>query len=127
MRTEIIWAKSFWNLTEFGQGLGKVWAGVVVLIVRNYTRIDIRFRSSEVWSVKFIKSILTVVKEMKRFLDKEIIFSINVVLKKWRTVLFIKLGIQNMVDISSLIIILSNNRLVRFLSLIRQGINSYMT
>ena len=69
--------------------------------------------------MKLIKSILAVVKEIKGFSDKEIIFSINVILKKQRTVSFIKLGIQDMIDISSLIAILSNNGLLRFLSLIR--------
>ena len=77
--------------------------------------------------MKFIKSILTVVKEMKEFLDKEIIFSINVVLEKWRIISSIKLEIQNVVDIPSLIAILSNNRLSRFLLLIRQGVSGYMT
>ena len=43
--------------------------------------------------MKFIKSILAVVKEMKEFSGREIIFSINVVFKKQRTVLFIKFEI----------------------------------
>ena len=77
--------------------------------------------------MKFIKSILTVVKEMKGFSDKEITFSIDVIFEKQRAVLSIKLEIQNMIDILSLIIILSNNRLLRFLLLIRQGIGGYIT
>ena len=77
--------------------------------------------------MKFIKSILTVVKEIKRFSDKKIIFLINVVFKKQRTVLFIKFEIQNTIDISSLIIIIRNNQLLKFLSLIRQEISDYMT
>ena len=77
--------------------------------------------------MKLIKSILTVVKKMKRFSDREITFPINVVLEKQRTVLFIKFEIQNTVNISSSIIILSNNRLLRFLLLVRQGVNDYMT
>ena len=76
--------------------------------------------------MKLIKSILTVVEEMKGFSDREITFSINVVLEKQRTVSSIKLGIQNAVDISSSITILSNNRLSRFLSLIRQEVSGYM-
>ena len=76
--------------------------------------------------MKLIKSILAVVKEMKGFSDREITFSINVVFEKQRIVLFIKLGIQNVVDISSLIIIFSNNRLLRFLLLIRQGVSDYI-
>ena len=76
--------------------------------------------------MKFIKNILAVVKEMKGFPDKEIIFLINVVFKKWKFVLSIKLEIQNAVDIPSLIAILSNNRLLRFLLLTRQGIGGYV-
>ena len=49
---------------------------------------------------------------MKEFLNKEIIFSINVIFEKWRIVLFIKFEIQNVVDISSLIAIFSNNIMV---------------
>ena len=69
--------------------------------------------------MKLIKSILAVVEEMKEFPDREITFSINVVFEKQRTVLFIKLEIQNAVDIPNSIIILSNNRFLRFLLLIR--------
>ena len=76
--------------------------------------------------MKFIKSILVVVEEMEEFSGKEITFSINIIFEKWRTVLSIKLEIQNAVDISSLIIILSNNGLLRFLLLVRQEIGDYM-
>ena len=141
MGTELIWAKSYWKqflieatetllrfqcLLNLDEVLGKIWAEVVALTVRNHTKIEIGFRSSEVWDVKFIKSILTIVKKMKGFSDKKIIFLIDVVLEKWRTVLSIKLGIQNMVNIPSLITILSNNGLSRFLLLIRQGISGYV-
>ena len=77
--------------------------------------------------MKLIKSILTIVEEMKRFPGKEIIFSINVIFKKQKTVLFIKFKIQNAVDISNSIIILNNNRLLKFLPLIRQGVSGYVT
>ena len=43
--------------------------------------------------MKFIKSILTVVKEMKGFSDREIIFSINVIFEKQKTISFIKFEI----------------------------------
>ena len=76
--------------------------------------------------MKLIKSILAVVKEMKGFSDKEITFLIDVVFKKWRIVSSIKLEIQNAVDILNLIVILSNNRLLRFLLLTRQEIDDYM-
>ena len=112
------------NLNEV---LDKIWAEVMALTVRNCIRIDIGFRSSRVWDIELIKNILTVMKEMKRFLDREITFPINVIFKKWKTILSIKLGIQDTVDISSLIIILSNNRLLRFLSLARQEISDYVT
>ena len=134
MRTGLIWARFCWGwflveaietLLRFqcslnlGKVLGKIWAGIVTLTVRNCTRIDIGFRSSRIWDMKFIKSILTVVKEMKEFSDRKIIFSINVIFEKQRTVSFIKFEIQNMINISSLIIIFSNNRLLKFLLLIR--------
>ena len=99
----------------------------MALTVRNCIKIDMGFRSGRVWNVKLIKNILAVIKKMKGFSDKEITFSINVIFKKWRTVSFIKFGIQNTVDISSSITILSNNKLSRFLLLVRQGVSGYMT
>ena len=77
--------------------------------------------------MKLIKSILTVVEKMKGFPDREIIFLIDVVFEKQRTVSSIKLEIQNVIDISSLIAIFNNNELLRFLLLTRQGIDDYMT
>ena len=76
--------------------------------------------------MKLIKNILAVVEKMKGFSGREITFPINVVLEKQRAVSFIKLEIQNAVDIPSLIAILSNNRLLRFLPLARQGVDGYM-
>ena len=76
--------------------------------------------------MKLIKSILAVVKEMEGFSGREITFPINIVLKKQRTVSSIKLEIQNVVNIPSSIAILSNNRLLRFLLLARQGVSDYM-
>ena len=43
--------------------------------------------------MKLIKSILAVVEEMEGFSNREITFSVDVVLEKQRTVLFIKLEI----------------------------------
>ena len=106
--------------------LNKIWTKIITLTARNCTKIDIKFKSSRVWDMKFIKSILTVVKKMKRFSNKEIIFLINVIFEKQRTVSFIKFEIQNTVNISSSIIILSNNRLSRFLPLVRQEVSGYM-
>ena len=76
--------------------------------------------------MKFIKSILAVMKEMEEFSNKKITFSINVIFEKQRTVSFIKFEIQNAVDILNLITILSNNGFLRFLSLIRQEIDDYV-
>ena len=76
--------------------------------------------------MKFIKSILAVVKEIEEFSDKKITFLIDVIFEKQRTVSFIKFEIQNAVDIPSLIIIFSNNRLLKFLLLIRQGVSDYV-
>ena len=134
MGTGLIWARSCWGwflikatetLSRFqcslnlGEVLGKIWAEVVALTARNCTRIDIGFRNGEIWDIKLIKSILAVMKKMKGFSNKEIIFSINVVFEKWKTVLFIKLEIQNTVDISNLITIFNNNEFLRFLLLIK--------
>ena len=63
---------------------------------------------------------------MERFSDREITFPINVVFKKQRTVSSIKLKIQNAVDIPSSIIILNNNKLLKFLLLTRQRVSDYM-
>ena len=138
----MIWARSCWGqflvettetllrfqcLLNLSKVLGKIWAGVMALTTRDYTRIDIGFRSDKVWNVKLIKSILTVVKKMKEFPNREIIFLINVIFKKQRTVLFIKLEIQNVINILNSITILSNNKLLRFLLLTKQKINDYVT
>ena len=106
-------------LTEFEWSLDKIWTEIITLTVRNYIRIDMRFRNSEIWNVKFIKSILAVMKKMERFSDREITFLINVIFKKQKTVSFINFKIQNVIDILNLIVIFSNNRLLRFLLLIR--------
>ena len=53
-------------------------------------------------------------------------FLINVIFEKQRTVSFIKLEIQNTVDILNLITIFNNNRLLRFLLLIRQEVSDYV-
>ena len=76
--------------------------------------------------MEFIKSILAVVEKMKGFPNREITFSINIVLEKQRTVSSIKFRIQDTVDISSLIAIFSNNGLSRFLLLARQRVSDYM-
>ena len=65
-------------------------------------------------------------KKMEGFSNKEITFSINVIFEKWRIVSFIKFKIQNAVDILNLIVIFNNNRLLKFLSLIRQKIDDYI-
>ena len=65
----------------------------MALTIKNCTKIDMGFRSDEIWNMKFIKSILTVVEKMKGFPNREITFLINVVLEKQRTVSFIKFGI----------------------------------
>ena len=116
----------FQCLLNLDEVLDKIWTEVMALTTRNYTRIDMRFSSGRVWGIKLIKSILAVIKEMKGFSDREITFPINVVLEKQRTVSSIKLEIQNAVDILSLITILSNNRLSRFLPLTRQEVSGYM-
>ena len=48
MRTELIWARSLLNLTESEWGLGKIWAEVVALTAKNYTRINIKFKNNKV-------------------------------------------------------------------------------
>ena len=142
MRTGLIWARLYWGwflvettetlsrfqcLLNLSEILGKIWAGVMALTARNHTRIDMGSRSGRVWGMKLIKSILTVVEKMKGFPDKEITFPIDVILKKQRIISSIKLEIQNVVDIPSLITILSNNELSRFLLLARQEVSDYMT
>ena len=62
--------------------LNKIWAEIVILIVSNYTKVDIKFKSDKIWDIKFIKNILIVMKKIKRFLNKEIIFLINIIFEK---------------------------------------------
>ena len=66
-----------------------------------------RFSSSRVQSVKLIKSFLTIVNEIERFLSKKIFFSINIIFKKQQTISLIKFKVQNTINILSSFIILS--------------------
>ena len=78
-----------------------------------------RFSSSRVQSVKLIKSFLTIVNEVERFSSRKISFSINIIFEERQTISPIKFEVQNMIDISSLFIILSYDRFMRFLTLVR--------
>ena len=69
--------------------------------------------------MKLIKSFLTIVNEVERFLSKKISFSINIIFEKRQTILPIKFEVQNIIDILSSFAILSYDRFVRFLTLTR--------
>ena len=69
--------------------------------------------------MKLIKSFLTIVNEVERFLSRKISFSINIIFEKWQTILPIEFEVQNTIDILSSFIILSYDRFMRFLTLAR--------
>ena len=69
--------------------------------------------------MKLIKSFLTIVNEVERFSSRKISFSINIIFEEWQTILPIKFKVQDTIDISSLFVILSYDRFVRFLTLVR--------
>ena len=69
--------------------------------------------------MKLIKSFLTIVNKVERFLSKKISFPIDIILKKRQTILPIKFRVQNTIDISSSFVILSYDWFVRFLTLTR--------
>ena len=69
--------------------------------------------------MEFVKSFLIIVDEVERFPRREIIFSIDVVLKKRWVVALIELGVQDTVNILSTFIVLGEDWFARFLTLTR--------
>ena len=85
-----------------------------------------RARDARVRDVKFIESFLTIVYKMKKFLNREMIFSIDIIMKKRRIITSINFEIENAIHISSTFVILDNDELARFLTLIKQRIIDHM-
>ena len=79
-------------------------------------------RDARIRDVKFIESFLTIVYKMKEFSSREMIFSIDIILKKRRIITSINFEIENAIHISSTFVILDNDELARFLTLIKQRI-----
>ena len=69
--------------------------------------------------MKLIKSFLTIVNEVERFSSRKISFLIDIIFEERRTISPIEFGIQNTIDISSSFAILSYDRFMRFLTLVR--------
>ena len=85
-----------------------------------------RVRDARVRDVKFIESFLTIVYKMKEFSNREMIFSIEIILKKRRIITSINLEIENAIHISNTFVILDNDELARLLTLIKQRIVDHM-
>ena len=85
-----------------------------------------RARDARIRDVKFIESFLTIVYKMKKFSNREIIFSIDIILKKRRIITSINFEIKNAIHISSMFVIFDNDELARFLTLIKQKIVDHM-
>ena len=81
-----------------------------------------RVRDAKVRDVKFIESFLTIVYKMKEFSNREIIFSIDIILKKKRIITSINFELENAIHISNTFVILDNDELARFLTLIKQKV-----
>ena len=63
---------------------------------------------------------------MKKFSNREMIFSIDIILKKRRIITSINFEIENAIHISSTFVILDNDELARFLTLIKQKVVDHM-
>ena len=85
-----------------------------------------RVRDARIRDVKFIESFLTIVYKMKKFSNREIIFSIDIILKKRRIITSINFEIENTIHISNTFVILDNDELARFLTLIKQRVVDHM-
>ena len=81
-----------------------------------------KVRDARVRDVKFIESFLTIVYKMKKFSNREIIFSIDIILKKRRIITSINFEIENAIHISNTFVILDNDEFAKFLTLIKQKV-----
>ena len=85
-----------------------------------------RARDTRVQNVKFIENFLTIIYKMKEFSSREMIFSIDIILKKRRIITSINFEIENAIHISNTFIILDNDEFARFLTLIKQKVVDHM-
>ncbi len=67
---------------------------------------------------------LTIIQKIKRFLDKKIIFLLNIIFEQNRTKISIIFKVQNTINILKFFVIFNNNRFTRFLTLFRQRIDN---
>ena len=70
---------------------------------------------------------LTIVQKIKKFLNREIIFLVNIVLEQNKVKTSIIFKIQNTINILRFFAIFNNNRFTRFLTLFRQRIDNNIT
>ncbi len=70
---------------------------------------------------------LIVVQKIKRFLDKKIIFLVNIVFKQNKTKISIIFEIWNAINILKNFVIFGDNRFTRFLVLFRKRIDNNIT
>ena len=52
-----------------------------------------RTGNNRIRGIKVVKSFLTIIKEVKRLLDRKVAFLVNVVLKQWRSISTIELRV----------------------------------
>jgi len=71
--------------------------------------------------------LLTIVQKIKKNLNREIIFLVDVVLKQNKVKTSITFKIQNAINILKFFVIFDNNRFTRFLTLFKQRIDSNVT
>ena len=90
----------------------------------NFARYDMRIDDLKTRNMIFVKSLLTIIKKIKWFSRKKMIFSIHVVLKKRRLATTIEFEIENNVDVSSTFIVNDDNEFSRNLILIKQRIDN---
>ena len=99
---------------------------IATLTTWNNAKFNMRARDARVRDVKFIESFLTIVYKMKKFSNREMIFSIDIILKKRRIITSINFEIENAIHISSTFVILDNDEFARFLTLIKQKVVDHM-
>ena len=100
---------------------------IIVLTTKYNAKNNVKFKTSEINNIKIIYDFLTVVDEIKKFLNWIVFFLINIIFEKSRDIASIEFEIQNVINISSSFIIFDDYKFAKCLNLIKQRIDNYIT
>ena len=78
--------KQFIVVQNVKQKLNEIKLNVVTLTTRHRARRDMRIFNDEVRDVKFFDDLMSIIDQIKRFLNKKMIFSIHIIFEKRKIV-----------------------------------------